>query len=104
MFAAERELTIAVDAGWDQAGSACRAALSELGWIVSSDRGALVEACENPIGLGCRTTPSTLKIELVAAARDETVVKLSGSAPGIGRSPARRLGRQLAALARRLNA
>lgn len=105
MFAAERELTIALDAGWDDALDACRDALGALGWmLVSSQAGGRLEAHEDPSGLRCRTTPSHITIEIVAPAPDETVVKISGTAPGIGRVPARRLSKQLAALARRVRA
>lgn len=101
-MSAERNGRVDLDVGSDAATAACHAALTRLGWEVSSEADGHLAAREDPTRLSCRTTPSVLDLEIESLAPDRTVVSLNIKAPGFGRIPAGRADRQLAALTRRI--
>lgn len=103
-FTAKRVEIVELEVGGDEAAAACREALRALGWEVSEKVGGRICAREDPTGLGCRTTPSWLELEIHTWSPGQTAVTINVSAPGIGSIPARRAQRQTDALSRRLQA
>jgi len=101
-LAADRSEIVELDVDLEEAVAACDDALSALGWVITGREEGRVSAYEDPIGLSCNTTPSSLEIQLNPWSVDRTAVTIELSAPGIGPAPARRAERQVQALAARI--
>ncbi len=100
-LAAYKSEVLELEADLDEAVATCDDALGALGWVVTEREDGRVSAYEEPSGLSCRTTPSTLEVLFEAWSARRTAVTVKLSAPGIGPVPARRAQRQMDALARR---
>ena len=99
---AERQRTLDLEVGPEEAMEACREALDHLGWEISEEEPGHLHGYEDFTRLNCRTSPSIVDLEVVAPDYDHTFVAINISAPGIGPVPKGRAERQLEALTRHI--